>query len=116
MVHIALSVGEPVNTRATLESNAPDMLYPQMSKAIPATSITIAIVFLFIGSPLDLYDVIRRELAGLRAGLDLHGGMVNASPGCPLGMTRWTVSAVSVVLIAQMCRSWTSETPVSFDR
>src|SRR4051794_25236599 len=31
-VHIALSVGEPLNTRLTLESNACDMLYPQISK------------------------------------------------------------------------------------
>ena len=50
---------------------------------------------------------------------DLHGRMADvefvvqligdavqkASPGCPSGVTRWQVSAISVVLIAQMCRS-----------
>jgi hypothetical protein len=35
-----------------------------------------------------------------------------ASPGYPSGITRWAVSAVSVVLIAQMWTSCTSVTPV----
>jgi hypothetical protein len=29
MAHMALSVGEPVNARLTLDSHAPDMLIPQ---------------------------------------------------------------------------------------
>src|SRR4051812_31757001 len=49
IVHMALSVGEPVNARLTLESNAPDMLNPQISRPMPATSMAMAIVRLFIG-------------------------------------------------------------------
>ena len=36
-----------------------------------------------------------------------------ASPGCPSGITRWQVSAVSLVLIGQICRSWMLATPIS---
>jgi hypothetical protein len=35
----------------------------------------------------------------------------NSSPGWPPGTTRCAVRAVSVVLIGQMCRSWTAATP-----
>jgi hypothetical protein len=45
---MALSVGEPVNARLSFESNASDMLNPQTSKAIPAASMAIAIMFLLI--------------------------------------------------------------------
>ena len=66
--------------------------------------------------------MVGRERAGaVRVGLDLQRHMPyavvrlqflrqvaqEASPGKPPGMTRCAVSAISVVLIGQMWRSWT---------
>ena len=57
------------------------------------------------------FDLHRRVPDG-EAAIEVDAEIVKKGvAGGPPGMTRWQVSAVSVVLIGQMCRSWTEVTP-----
>ena len=58
------------------------------------------------GSPVSTW-IVACSIANRRCSSWRSRASRPSSHGAP-GRTRWTVSAVSVVLIAQMCRSWTS--------
>jgi len=61
-------------------------------------------------------DLERRVADPERRTNSLAARAVNLSPGWPSGSTRWQVSAVSVVDIGQMWRSWIPLTPVRLSR